>query len=67
MLVGLPPRSDLPFVILSFFLALNILLDVNSRSRPKSVDDVVHQEEVVRTLKRSIETGNVRAFPIRDH
>lgn len=28
-------------------------------SRPKSVDEVVYQEEVVSTLKKSIETGNL--------
>lgn len=29
-------------------------------SRPKSMDEVVHQEEAVKTLKNSMETGNVR-------
>jgi hypothetical protein len=28
-------------------------------SRPKKVDDVVQQDEVVSTLRKSIETGNV--------
>jgi replication factor C subunit 2/4 len=27
--------------------------------RPRSVDDVAHQEEVVSTLKRSLETANL--------
>lgn len=32
----------------------------SSISRPKTVDDVAHQEEVVRALKKSLDTGNVR-------
>ena len=28
--------------------------------RPKTVDDVSHQDEVIRTLKSSIASGNVR-------
>ncbi len=35
-----------------------------SISRPKTVDDVAHQEEVVRALKKSLDTGNVRSRSI---
>lgn len=28
-------------------------------SRPKSIEEVVHQEEVIQTLRSSIDTGNV--------
>lgn len=31
-------------------------------SRPKKMDEVAHQQEVVETLKKSIETGNVNPF-----
>lgn len=30
-----------------------------SRSRPKNVDEIAHQEEVVATLRRALETANV--------
>lgn len=33
--------------------------------RPQTIDDVVQQDEVVRTLRKSIETGNVRVTTTR--
>lgn len=33
---------------------------INPSSRPRNVDQVIHQDEVVKTLRKSIETGNVR-------
>ena len=36
--------------------------DRTTPSRPKKVDEVAHQDEVTRTLAKSIETGNVLFF-----
>ena len=36
-------------------------------SRPRSVSDVAHQEEVVRALQKAMESSNVRHMPPTDH
>ena len=36
-----------------------------ARSRPKNVDEVAHQDEVVQTLRRALETANVSPTPQR--
>lgn len=41
-------------------LLCTFLTCVRLRSRPKSVSEVAHQEEVVQTLQRALETANVR-------
>ena len=46
--------------------AILVLTCVRLRSRPKSVSEVAHQEEVVQTLQRALETANVRG-PARSH
>ena len=37
----------------------NDIIKYNTNSRPKTVDDVVHQEEVVNALKHSLQEGNL--------
>lgn len=36
-------------------------------SRPRSVSDVAHQEEVVRALQKAMESSNVRHMPLAEH
>ena len=36
-------------------------------SRPRSVADVAHQEEVVRALQKAMESSNVRHMPPAEH
>jgi len=46
----------------STWILLSVLIQFDNSpliSRPKTVDDVTHQDEVVATLKKSLETGNV--------
>ena len=44
-------------------LHLNLSLDTKTHtptSRPKNINEIAHQEEVVKALNRSLETANVR-------
>ena len=40
---------------------INLDLDTEQKnSRPKNINEIAHQEEVVKALNRSLETANVR-------
>lgn len=50
------------FLFLSLALFLNLLIYLNY-SRPKCVDEVAFQEEVVAVLKKSVEGADVSNTP----
>ena len=59
-------ESKLPWVEKQYASLFCILFDIVCLfilfSRPKTVDEVAYQDEVTKTLKKSIETNNVSLF-----